>query len=179
MEKLLMTAISALSLGFLTKLVDLEVDEGLDLKGFGCLFAVLYGLNMVYIMKSLAELSSLILGVLTAVIIAGKIDSLSHGVGVGTALAGTLVLGIPIMNRKTLLLFLATALLDEITSDLADRGKFSGKIGRLLRTRPFLELTALLYSLYVHNAVFWIFIFVYDLSYQLTSVLVPRICDRV
>ena len=173
MEKLLIASINALLLGFLTKLVDLEVDEGLDLRGFSYVLALLYGLDMIHVMRSLTELSSMILGVLTAVIISGKIDSLSHGIGVGTALAGTF-LSVPKIDREAFFLFLSAALLDEIISDLADRGKFSGKMGKLLRIRPLLELATLSYSIYVRSAIFWIFIFVYDLSYQLTSALIPR-----
>ncbi len=169
MTKLPLIVLTAPSLGFLTKLVDLEVDENVDLKGLGNLFALLYGLIMIFTIRMLSDLSSLIFAVIIAVVSAGKIDNLSHGMGVGTALAGTLVLGVPSINRFPFLLFLSTALLDEISSDLADFEWITGRFSAFLKTRPFLEISTIAYSIYAGNIGFWIFIFIYDVSYQITS----------
>gem|GEM_PF-1663465 len=172
MVNLSLIVIAALSLGFLTKLVDLEVDNDIDLRGMGCLLALFYGLIMVYTIRNVVILSSLILAVIIAVIATGKIDSFSHGIGVGTALAGTLILGIPPVNWPLFMFFLITALLDEIASDLADSGKLTGFLGKFFKMRPFLELTTLLFSLYTYYFEFWVFIFIYDVSYQLTRLFV-------
>jgi len=171
-ELLLLT--TALSLGFLTKLVDLEADEKIDLKGLGSFFALTYGLIMVFAIRTLVDLSPLILAVIIAVVTAGKIDNFSHGIGVGTALAGTLILGLPSISPIPFLLFLSTALLDEVLSDLADMGKLTGLLGSFFRIRPFLELSALSYSIYTKCLGIWMFIFIYDLSYQITSRIFPN-----
>ena len=169
MKELPLVLTIASSLGFLTKLVDLEVDEKIDLKGLSTLFALIYGLIMVFAIRTLLEISSLILAVIIAVVAAGKVDNFHHGIGVGTALAGTLILGLPSINPVPFFLFLSTALLDEIVSDLADMGKLTGRLGSFFKIRPFLELSAFAYSLYTKHIEFWMFIFLYDVSYQLTS----------
>ncbi len=169
MKELPLVLTIASSLGFLTKLVDLEVDEKIDLKGLGSLFALIYGLIMLLAIRTLLELSPLILAVIIAVVVVGKVDNFHHGIGVGTALAGTLVLGLPSINPIPFFIFLSTGLLDEIVSDLADMGKLTGCLGSFFKIRPFLELSALAYSIYARHIEFWMFIFIYDVSYQLTS----------
>jgi len=165
---------SALSLGVLTKLVDLTIDDDVNLGQFGYLLSISYGLIMVYTIESIVELSSLVLAVIIAVISAGKIDNIFHGVGVGTALAGILLLGIPQVNQGTFLLFLTAALLDEFTSDLADVGRTPKYLRNFFRLRPFLEIAALIYSIYVGYIWFWAFIFIYDISYQLTNMILRK-----
>ncbi len=166
--------LSALSLGILTKLVDLAADNNVNLGRLSYLLSLSYGLIMIYTIGTVAEISSLVLAVIIAVIATGKIDNFSHGIGVGTALAGILLLGLPQINRTAFSLFLIAALIDEFANDLADIGRSPKYLRDFFKMRPFLEIAALVYSIYFGYIWLWVFIFIYDISYQLTCIMALR-----
>lgn len=182
MFELIILLIISFFTGFFTKLVDLIEDDGLKLFKFDkFVFAILYGLLIGYVISNYNVVAPLWIGTIFALILAKKIDTKAHVLGLVAALGFIVFFGFGKINILFLVIFLIAAFLDEILSDFVEGKpllrnqflKFKIKINKnfkkILEMRPFLEISALIISFIIWDFSLFGAIFFYDVGYKLTN----------
>lgn len=189
MLNLILLLIISFFTGVFTKLVDLIEDHGLKLFKFDkYFFALIYGLLIGYVISSYNVIAPLWVGTIFALILAKKIDTKAHVIGLISALIFVIIFGLGKINILFLIIFLIAAFLDEILSDFADKSlkkksilkkiifkllknkiKINKKIKKMLELRPLLEITALIISIIIWNFYIFLSILFYDIGYNLTN----------
>ena len=180
-ELILLLIISFLT-GISTKLVDLIEDNDLKLFKFDkYLFAIAYGLLIGYIISNYNLIAPLWIGTIFALIVAKKIDTKAHVIGLLSALIFVVFFGLGKINILFLIIFLIAAFLDEILSDIAEgkpllknqflkfKIKVNKNIKRTLEMRPLLEISALAVSFIIGDFSVFLAILLFDLGYNLTT----------
>ena len=180
-ELIILLIISFLT-GISTKLVDLIEDNGLKLFKFDkYVFAVAYGLLIGYIISNYSLVAPLWIGAILALILAKKIDTKAHIIGVISTLIFVVFYGFEKINILFLVIFLIAAFLDELLSDFADNKpllknqflkfkiKVNKNIKRTLEMRPLLEISALIVSFIIKDFSVFLAILLFDLGYILTT----------
>lgn len=175
--------------GITVKIVDSIEDEGLRLFKFAnYIFATIYGTLIGYTISTYNFIAPLWIGTIFALIAARKIDKLPHVLGLLCALIPITFLGLKEINIVFLITFIIAALIDEITSDLADgkpilknpllKFKLKENIKKFLQLRPFLELTALVISIIANNYMIFLGILFFDMGYVLTTRISKKLLDK-
>ena len=181
LELILLLIISFLT-GISTKLVDLIEDNGLRLfKLDKYIFAVTYGILIGYIISNYNLIAPLWIGAIFALILAKKIDTKAHIIGVVSALVFVAFFGFGKINILFLIIFLIAAFLDEILSDFAAgrpllknqflkfKIKVNKNIKKILEIRPLLEISALAVSFILNDFSIFLAILFFDIGYNLTT----------
>jgi len=157
-------------IGFLTKLADMAVDDGLNIpKHVSYVTGAVYGILIAYVITSYPILSPLGLAVVLAVLLMRKIDAAPHDIGIAMMLLTLALLGFPKTDSMLLLLFLVAGISDEVLSDFADKGKVKGLAGEILKKRIILEIVCLSFSALTGKWMVFLGIFFYDAGYILTG----------
>ena len=178
-ELILLLVISLLT-GISTKLVDLIEDDGLRLFKFDkYIFAVIYGILLGYIISNYNLIAPLWIGAIFASILAKKIDTKAHVIGLISSLIFVAFFGLGKISILFLIIFLIAAFLDEILSDLADgkslfktqflKFKVNKNIKKIFELRPLLEISALAVSFIIGDFSVFLAILLFDLGYNLTT----------
>jgi len=156
--------------GFLTKLVDLSVDEGLKIaRPLIYMAGAAYGILIAYVISNYPLLSPLGLAVVFAVMLAGKIDRKPHITGIVFMVIFLGIWGFAETDLVLLSIFLFAGTMDEIFSDLADKRKIKGKAAKVFENRIILEITALSVSLATGYWIIFLGMLSYDLGYFFTG----------
>ncbi|MBU2101089.1 hypothetical protein KKG83_07680 [Candidatus Micrarchaeota archaeon] len=158
--------------GILTKLTDLIEEHGVKLPKYVVwVSGAGYGILIALIIAFSPELSTLWLATVAGVLIAGKIDSTGHYLGLGVTILFVLFLGIASVNYYFLALFIVVAVSEElINTQIVDKGKIKHKfLSDVMGLRPILELTAFLIALYSGIWLVWFGLLSYDLGYILMA----------
>lgn len=157
-------------IGFLTKFVDLIVDNGLKIHNFiTYVSAVIYGVLAAYVVVNYPLLAPIGLAVVIGVVVTRKIDSKPHISGIITFVLLLLFWGFSGTDLVLLGIFLLVGIEDEIVSDLADKGKIKGRLARIFEKRIILEVTTFSVSLITGYWIMFLGIFTYDLGYLITK----------
>jgi len=182
-ELIILLAISFFT-GISTKIVDLIEDDGLKLFKFDkFVFAVIYGLLIGYVISNYNVVAPLWMGAVFALIIARKIDTKAHVVGLISALMFVGFFGFGKINILFLIIFLIAGFLDEILSDFAEGSpllknpllkkpnkiKINKNIKKILEMRPLLEISALVVSFVILDFSLFGAILFFDVGYNLTA----------
>lgn len=180
MFELILLLIISFFTGIFTRLVNIIEDDGLRLFKFDkFIFAIIYGLLIGYVISFYEIVAPLWIGTIFALILARKIDTKAHVVGLISALGFVTVFGFSKINILFLVIFLIVAFLDEILNDLADNKpllknpilKFKLKINKdikkIFESRPLLEIVALIVSFIIWDFYLFLAIFFFDIGYRL------------
>jgi len=189
---LLAFLIAALA-GFFTKLVDDVADSGIKGKvarkpGLsGPILAAAYGVLLSAFAARVPATFPLVLGVILAMLVCGKIDSPLHSLGIASFLFVTFAIGAPTAFVPLILFFFAGALVDEVSNDYADselelvkleRTKYAASSRILwlkaLQARFMLELCALAASIVLGDWNLFLALVCFDLGYKLAARLGTR-----
>ena len=159
-------------IGVLTKFVDLAVDDSLNIpKPLVYASAVAYGILAAYVITNYTILAPLGLAVVAAVLITGKIDRKPHALGVVIMVLFMFFWGLQAVDPVLLLILLAAGIADEITSDLADKGKVKGVSAKVLGRRFILEVAAFFVSLSTGYWIIFLGILIFDAGYFIAEML--------
>jgi hypothetical protein len=177
-----------LAISFLTgasiKVVDLIEDDKLRLfKHDRFVFAVIYGLLIGYVISSYEVVAPLWIGAIFAMVLAKKIDTKAHILGVLCALGFVAFYGLGKVNTGLLVVFTIAAFFDEILSDLAEgrpllknpmlkklsRASISSGIKRVLGLRLLLDVAAFVVSVAIGDFSPFMAIVAFDTGYNLTK----------
>lgn len=184
MFELILLLIISLLTGISTKLVDLIEDDGLRLfKLDKYIFAIAYGMLIGYIISNYNLIAPLWIGAIFASILAKKIDTKAHIIGLLSSLIFVVFFGLGEINILFLIIFLIAAFLDEILSDFADgrpilknqflkkpdKIKINKHLKKIFELRPLLEISALAVSFIIGDFSVFLAIFLFDLGYNLTT----------
>ena len=169
---LLTPVILGILAGFFTKAVDLAEDNksGLN-KYIVYLMGITYGLVLALTASNYSYIAPLVVGVVAAVVVAGKIDAGGHYFGIGSFLFFLLIFGRNPVAAVPAVIFFLAALLDEKVNDLFDsrRIRLRPKAFRMmLRYRPFLEVTAFIFAALTGLWLVWFYLLAFDITYLLT-----------
>lgn len=181
------TLVLALFAGIFVKLIDewSDREEGLMIGAvsgfFGPLFSAGYGVLLASVVVRAPVVFPLIISVLIAMIVCGKIDSPLHSVGLSAFLFVLFSLGAPGMSVLLFLFFFTGAMADEIWSDYAD-GELEGWKARdklpkpskwlwlkLFESRLMLEFCALAASIVLGSWTLFLTLLCFDAGYKLVA----------
>ncbi len=165
----LQTLLIAFLTGVLVKIVDDIEDYGKDKYQYlGILLGMFYGFLIYYMFAVNTEVIPLWLGIVIGMLFAGKIDAFSHYFGFGTFITLILIFGIPAFSITLFLLFLVVAVLDELSHAYVTkhhRAMVGRPLARMVEIRPFVEIVALIVSLFTKNWYFFFAILAFDAGY--------------
>lgn len=154
------------TIGVLTRIADMTGDEGLNLNRYArYMVGVAYGFLTAHVIASHPLLAPIGLAVMLSVLLAGKIDSRIHLMGLGSFLFFTAVYGLGPVDLTLMLIFIAGAALDETGNSLSDTGKLRGPAGRFFRYRLTLEVTTFLVGAFTGVWLFFLAILSYDTGF--------------
>ncbi len=159
--------------GLFTKFTDYLVDKPFGKKRGGLQHAtgLLYGLLAGYLATSSQEFATLILGIVIAVLLAGKIDSRAHQLAIAAILGVVAFRGLPLVHFPLLALFAGLGFFDERLNDFMDKAKGKIRINKnvqhLVSARLSLEAGTLATGLATGNFVYFFGLLSFDLGYNL------------
>lgn len=172
--RLLFITLSFLGLGILIKYADQAYDEGIYSRRTTLFLAIPGGLWMGALIAIDGGSATICLGLLFALLIAGKYDNLAFKIGFIVALslgAAALVLGITTFSLLGALIVLGAAFLDEKANDLpgVDGGKDWKAL--LFYHRPFLKVAvlALCVAGILPSLLYFFAFLAFDLGYELVE----------
>jgi len=182
---LLAFLIAALA-GFFTKLADYAADaekgKAARKPGFsGPILAAAYGVLLAAFAARVPIAFPLVLGVILAMLVCGKIDSPLHALGLASFLFVTFAIGAPSAFVPLILFFFAGALVDEVSNDYSDselelvrqRRRYAAASRilwlKMLQARLMLDLCALAASIVLGNWNLFLALVCFDLGYKLAA----------
>ena len=188
MNEIIILILVSFFTGISVKIVDLIEDEGLRLFKFDkYLFAIVYGILIGFVISNYDLVASLWIGTIFAMILAKKIDSKTHIIGLIFVVVYLFFFSIGNINLILLIIFLIIAFIDEIINDLVDNKpilknpflqfkkiKMNEKLKKVLSLRPLLEISALIVSIIINNYSLFYAILFFDMGYQLSNVLLKK-----
>jgi hypothetical protein len=163
-------ALIMLAVGILTKFVDFE-EHGIRIRKlilYVC--GIAYGILIALAVKILPIIAPIIFATVISVVIAGKIDTISHKFGIASFVIFTLIWGIPPLNLIYLAILTFAGALDEYVNDFVGSGTgLPPRIKTVIELRPLLEIAALIVSLITGVIMIWVTIFFYDVGFNLMT----------
>ncbi len=152
--------------GVFTKLTDLVIDDGKKIlfKHSDLLFGIIYGILVGYLISVSSIIAPLWIGVVFGVILAGKIDGVGHVVGVIFIIGTVAILGLSDINWWFVFLFTIVNVIEEKLNDRADKWRPT-RVAKLIRMRPFAEITALIVSIATGEYLLIFAILFFDFGY--------------
>lgn len=149
--------VAALFAGALVKAVDWLDDDKKSRHPVKFLLAVFYGIVIGFVIGT-ASFGLIFLSALIAQVLARKVDTMAHIVGLVFAVISLPFFGIPYIDLPILAYFLVLAFLDE--------GEYIGKLKFLSDYRPFLKVGALPFA-FIGRWDYFIGILIFDFGYEL------------
>lgn len=168
-----------LILAFILSGVDLKLADLYDRKRRGYIFATLSAIFMGFLISGSSYSSSIMLGIILGVTLAGKVDQPNLMMGLGLTLAtaitvGLLYSGFIVPDLFLLALVTGTALIDEAGHDKITSGRI---LKVFFRFRMTLKITIILMTILTQTDIFHaidiidaIGFFCFDLSYDIVNV---------
>ena len=154
------------SAGILTRIADMIADDGLALgKISGYIIGALYGLIAGYVMVTEPAISELVIAVMLAVIITGKIDHPVHYTAVTSMIMTLVFFGLAPVNIILLCTFLLVGVFDEVMNGLSDRKMVKGIAGRFFGYRLSMEAAAFAVSVFTGQWIILFAIIAYDAGF--------------
>ena len=154
----------ALFAGALVKAVDWLDDDKKSRHPVKFLLAIFYGIAIGYVIGT-ASFALIFLAALIAQVLARKVDTMAHIVGLAFAVISLPFFGIPYIDLPILAYFLVLAFLDE--------GEYIGKLKFLSDYRPFLKVGALPFA-FVGRWDYFVGILIFDFGYELARNILSR-----
>jgi len=161
--------------GLLIKVVDIIEDENLKIfSKLKYLFSIIYGFLLGYVIVSYPDIAPLWIGMILGVLLTGKVDTLTHKLGVLTVAITLLVFSlfdfnILKINFGLLFLFSLASFTDEKVDVLLQKVKSKNIFHKLMDLRLFLEASALVTSIITGIWSIFFAILMFDLAYKLTE----------
>lgn len=154
--------------GSFVKLSDNLADRQKQIGFWAVLLGVVYGALLGLLVAESIEFATIGVGVVAAVILAGKVDNIMHLLGLAALAAVVAVLGFPGVEVVLLAVFTVLAIADEVLGDFAER-KVKGFWGRVLGARLVLDAGALVVSLATGVWAYFIAILLFDIGYHIAE----------
>ena len=170
MVLLFVSLITALAVGFLSKLTDVQVDEKrFFYKNLKFATGLAYGLLYALAMSFGVELATLFLGIAIAVLLAGKVNSKAHQFAIAGFLAAIAFFGFPKVDFVLLSGFVLFAIVDEFLNDYFDVRQSKGILPEIAKYRLSLEAFSLAVSAYTGDWIYFAAILAFDLGYLIAE----------
>jgi len=183
---LILSFATAFLIGLLVKAVDNIEDifrknnKKMFLIYFSALFGLIYGIGIAFFISFWPLTFTIAVGTLIGLIFSKKIDAKGHYFGFLGFIVGVLVFvpidyfySIGVVEVILILIFVFANLLDEKSDALQSRWKVS-----FFGLRPFLEIAALLVSIFSGKIIIWTTIFFFDLGYNITAKLFKNTVEK-
>lgn len=170
--------------GALVKLADNLVDEPFKPRRLlAYASSVLYGLIAGFLATRSSEFATMVLAITVGVLVAGKIDSREHQVGVASLLFFVALFGLPSINLGLLVLFISLGFFDELLNDfvvvLKERGiKVNGLAAKAVNARASLEVGAAAVGFYSGNFTYFLALLSFDAAYNVVDKAMPFLLER-
>ena len=130
---------------------------------------LIYGILIFLMVYYFPIVASIWIGTIIGVMIFGKIDSISHNIGVAVALTLSIAYSAGFLG-PLLIFFVIINVLEELMNNYFDKHKSKNKtLQKIATARPLLEISAFLVSLITGFWQIWIAIFCFDIAYQLIT----------
>ena len=115
--------------GAFTKFADNLIDQAYKSRWpwLQYLTGLVYGLLAGYLITVSSEFATLIIAITIGVLVAGKIDSKAHQIGIATIFAIVALFGLPAISFFLVALFSGLGFFDELLNDFVDRLREKGK----------------------------------------------------
>ncbi len=160
--------LATFSIGILTKFVDLVVDDGLHIpKSITYAAGIAYGVLIAYVLANYPLLAPLGFAIVIAVLLTRKIDRKPHIAGVVSMVLFIFLWGFPEIDLILFAVFLMAGGLDELLSDMSDKGRIKGILARVFEKRVILEVVTFLVSFATGYWIIFLGMFSYDAGYFL------------
>ncbi|RMF55739.1 hypothetical protein D6745_01245 [Candidatus Woesearchaeota archaeon] len=166
-----LTLITAFVTGALTKIVDLHHDNNLKLPyNLNMILGGFYGFLIALLISFVPEVAPLWIGGIIGVVALRKIDAEGHYVGLASTLFFVSLFGIPELNTFFLAAFTIFSCFDEFFASKQGESLVKNKhLKKILSLRPFLEVSALIISVFTGVWVIWLSILLFDIAYILAD----------
>jgi hypothetical protein len=130
---------------------------------------LIYGILIFLMVYYFPVVAPIWIGTILGLIIFGKIDAVSHNVGVTIAITLSLAFAQGFLGLL-LVFFVVINILEELVNDYFDKNKLKNKLlQKIIISRPLLEVSAFLVSLISGFWEIWVAIFFFDIAYQLIT----------
>ena len=175
---MVLTLILAFATGLIMKLADQLEDLPRYANKFLMLriaLGILYGSIMFLMIDQNREIASLWLGLCIGLLLIGKLDCVAHCVGFSTFFALSYMYGIAVENHLFFLIFLSMTVIEEKFNDFVDNIDMKNTLLKeIIASRPILEITALLVSIFSGIWSIWLSLLLFDIGYQLSKRIVKE-----
>lgn len=157
--------------GILVKIVDQFEDKKVKLfKNANTLLGITYGFLIAYVMLKSDLVANLWMAAVLGNLIAGKVDSAGHRLGIFSMLFILAVFGFPRFDAHLLVIFVLAAYLDEFAIELGKKRRIKNEfIARMASYRLLLELTAFAVSFYTAQWIIFASILFFDVGYMVVA----------
>jgi hypothetical protein len=164
-------------LGASIKYIDAAFDEKLFSRKKALLLAPLVGILWAYLMYFSAASATILLSIVVAVLITGKVDNVAHLAGLATIVAVILISGYFEFIWSALIVITFTGVLDELGNDYVDkknllfRGGLQQKfIHYFFKYRSGMKLSVLLFAIIgFYSFIYFIAFLAFDVAYLLVD----------
>jgi hypothetical protein len=162
--------------GIMVKLSDFvedSVKKKDSIKIVRVLLGLAYGTNLFVIYYLFNDVAPLWIGIILGLLIYGKIDAMSHYIGVGiffllVFFTGSVGYAAPLLT----VMFTLICLAEEFVNDYFDRHPIKNKIfATLISVRPLLEISSFVTSLLTGQWMMWLGLVGHDVGYVFISVI--------
>ena len=162
---ILLSFLQGVIVKYVDQIEDLHLDKSKILR---VVLGAFYGVIIFSVIYLFPFMAPLWLGTVLGLLLYGKIDALSHYVGVGVLFLLLIALGIPELSVILFILFTLVNFFEEFLNYILDSGKIKNKIViKIVEVRPLLEITAFVVSLITGVWLIWIALLSFDVAYVL------------
>ena len=162
-----------LIVGVLVKTADQFSDTWKNENYIGVIFGVIYGLLLGYLMATSEVMATIWVGILLALILKGKFNSISHLLGIGIIIMTIIFMNDFSINFLLMLVYFIGSWLDESLNDLFDFKKMKNGIGKVIgfiaEYRLVTEIIAVSVALVLGQPAYWFGLLSFDIGYQATT----------
>ncbi len=172
MNDLVLLLIAALLSGIAVKYADYLEDRKEKSNTFlRIMIGVLYGSLLYSCLHIFPQLKELWIGMIFGLIVTGKIDAVSHYIGVSLFFILLIwIKGLIVMNYWILFMFIGACILEENLNEYMDKGKIEKKtLRKIISIRPIVEMVALIVSIITGLWPIWFALLSFDIGYVITS----------
>lgn len=144
----------------------------------GIVFGIIYGLLLGYVIATNSIIATFSIGIIIAVALTKKFDSISHLIGIMTALLTVIFIGNLEANIVLIGIFLLSGFADEKLNDklvLKTKNRFKEIIRFVAKYRLASEITALTIAITLAEPLYWLGLLSFDIGYLVTEKVYEKI----
>lgn len=166
-----------LIIAFIIGGVNLKLADFYERKSRGYIFAAISAVSMGLLISDSSTSSSIVLGIVLGVALAGKIDQPNLVMGLGLTLAIAIIMGFSIPDLPLIAVITGTVLIDEIGHDRITSGS---TLANFFRFRSTLKTTIIILTILRQiNIIHAVGFFCFDIPYDVTNFILTYKAKKV